>query len=121
MKASLVNHLPQILEQKAISIRELARRTGVTYTTIRAVVQSERRSIQLEVLEAICSVLDVTPGDIYRLELPPKDSHIEERHPEKTDRKKGVGSEQLRKPGWRYSKPARQQIETESGKEWRSW
>lgn len=61
----LENRLPNLLDQKNVSIRELARRTGITYTTIRAVVQGERRSVQLDVLEKICLVLKIQPGDIY--------------------------------------------------------
>lgn len=61
----LENRLPDLLDQKNISIRELARRTGITYTTIRAVVKGERRSIQLDVLENICLILEIQPGDIY--------------------------------------------------------
>ena len=61
----IVNRLPQILAEQGLSIRELARRTGVTYSTIWAVVHGERRSVQLEVLEAICLVLATQPGEIY--------------------------------------------------------
>ncbi len=61
----IVNRLPQKLAEQGLSIRELARRTGVTYSTIWAVVHGERRSVQLEVLEAICLVLTIQPGDIY--------------------------------------------------------
>ena len=43
----IVNHLPAILASRSISIRELARLTGITYTTIRAVYHGERRSVQL--------------------------------------------------------------------------
>jgi putative transcriptional regulator len=60
------NLLPQILAQKEVSIRQLARDTGVTYSTIWAMVHGRRRSVQLEVLDAVCEVLDVEPGDIYR-------------------------------------------------------
>jgi DNA-binding Xre family transcriptional regulator len=61
----IINRLPQILAEQSLSIRELARRTGVTYSTIWAVVHGERRSVQLEVLEVICLVLTIQPGDIY--------------------------------------------------------
>ncbi len=61
------NRLPQILAIRGLSIRELARQTGVTYSTIWAVVHSERRSVQLEVLGAICLVLGIQPGEIYSI------------------------------------------------------
>jgi DNA-binding Xre family transcriptional regulator len=62
----ITNLLPRLLSQEGISIRQLARDTGITYTTIWAMVHGERRSVQLEVLDAVCAVLDVQPGDIYR-------------------------------------------------------
>jgi DNA-binding Xre family transcriptional regulator len=62
----IVNRLPELLEQKEISIRTLAKDTGVTYSTIWAMVHGRRRSVQLEVLDAVCEVLSLGPGDIYR-------------------------------------------------------
>lgn len=61
----ILNHLPVIMAEKGVSIRHLSQLTNVTYTTIRAIYHSERRSVQLEVLGAICQVLDIQPGDIY--------------------------------------------------------
>ncbi len=62
----VVNRLPFILRQKGLSIRELSRLTGITYTTIRAVYHGDRRSVQIEVLDSLCRVLDLQPGDIYK-------------------------------------------------------
>ena len=61
----IINHLPEIMAAKGISIRHLSQLTDVTYTTIWAIYHSERRSVQLEVLGAICRTLEVQPGDIY--------------------------------------------------------
>ena len=61
----ILNHLPGIMAEKGVSIRRLSQLTNVTYTTIRAIYHSERRSVQLEVLGAICQALDIQPGDIY--------------------------------------------------------
>jgi putative transcriptional regulator len=66
----IVNMLPEQLRRRGVSIRELSRRTRVTYTTIRAVYHGERRSINLEVLDLICQALDLQPGELYRY-LPP--------------------------------------------------
>ena len=40
--------------------------TDITYTTIRAVYHGGRRSVQLDVLDSICSALEIQPGDIYQ-------------------------------------------------------
>ena len=61
----LVNQLPHLMNQRQVSIRQLSRATGITYTTIRAVYHGQRRSVQLEVLDAICEALQVQPGDIF--------------------------------------------------------
>lgn len=60
------NHLSQLMGQKGISIRQLSRDTGVTYSTIWAMVHGQRRSVQLDVLDAVCEALAVQPGDIYK-------------------------------------------------------
>ena len=66
----IVNLLPDLMANRDISIRELSRLTGVTYTTIRAVYHGERSSIKLDVLDSICKTLDLQPGDIYRYVAP---------------------------------------------------
>jgi putative transcriptional regulator len=66
----IVNMLPELMQIRGLSIRELSRRTGVTYTTIRAVYHGERRSIKLDVLDAICQSLGVQPGEIFKF-VPP--------------------------------------------------
>ena len=40
--------------------------TDITYTTVRAVYHGGRRSVQLDVLDSICSALEIQPGDIYQ-------------------------------------------------------
>lgn len=76
----IVNLLPEIMKRKGMSIRELSRQTDITYTTIRAFYHGERRSIQLEVLDAVCESLKLQPGEIFRFlrqEEPPSESQIE--------------------------------------------
>jgi putative transcriptional regulator len=64
--------LPEIMRRRSISIRELSRVTGITYTTVRAVYHGQRRSIQLSVLDAICQALEVQPGDVIVYTPPDK-------------------------------------------------
>jgi putative transcriptional regulator len=61
----LVNRLPALLGERKMSIRELSRQTGITYSMVWDVYHSERQSVKYEVLDAICRVLDVQPGDIF--------------------------------------------------------
>jgi putative transcriptional regulator len=103
------NFLPQLLAQKGVSIRQLARDTGVTYSTIWAMVHGQRRSVQLEVLDAVCQALGVQPGDIYRRPTPGQapPMALEERPaPRRTMR-----------PSPQPSPPAGK----DAGQDWRSW
>ena len=59
------NRLPELLANRKMSIRELSRESGITYTMIRDAYHGDRQSIKFDLLQAICKVLDVQPGDIY--------------------------------------------------------
>ena len=62
----VVNRLPFILRQQGLSIRELSRLTGITYTTVRAVYHGDRRSVQIGVMDSICRVMKIQPGDMFK-------------------------------------------------------
>lgn len=59
------NRLPALMGERKMSIRELSRQTGITYSMLWDVYHGERQSIKYEVLDAICRVLEVGPGDIF--------------------------------------------------------
>ena len=120
----IVNRLPYWMDRKKISIRQLSRRTGITYTTIRAVYHSERRSVQLEVLDAICQVLDIQPGDIY-ISLPEGQAATEELGASDnlaTDRAVESSSDQAQEPGARISLiPDSETGQNTRTNDWKSW
>ena len=64
-KTRIDNRLPAILGERKMSIRELSKATGVTYTMIRDVYHGERQSIKFDVVEKICKELGIQPGDIF--------------------------------------------------------
>lgn len=47
-----------------MSQSELARRSGVSLVTINAIANNRTTRVDLETLDAICSVLKVRPGDL---------------------------------------------------------
>ena len=103
----ITNQLPRLIAQKGISIRELSRQTGVTYSTIWALVHGRRRSVQLDVLDAVCRVLGVQPGDIYQRfgenNMQPVEEQLAKRPEPKTE-----------------TRPA-QPYRSDPSSEWRSW
>jgi len=107
----LINRLPQLMEEKGISIRQLSRETGVTYTTIRALYHGQRRSVQLAVLDAVCEALGIQPGDIY--EYQPAD----DRRPATKEKKSTGPVSQSRVVRKRPQPPDK----NDGPSDWRSW
>lgn len=70
MFAMIENRLKHILVDKRMSLRELADRTDITYSMVYDFANMRRQSVNFATLDAICRVLEVSPGDIlhYRPE-----------------------------------------------------
>lgn len=62
----IVNRLPHILVDHNMSVLQLSEEIGVAYSTVYGMVKQQRRSVQLDLLDAICRRLGVQPGDIYQ-------------------------------------------------------
>lgn len=67
--------LQSLLEERAltearISQSELSRRSGVSLTTINAMVLNKTAQVSLKTLDALCEVLEVEPGELLERETP---------------------------------------------------
>jgi putative transcriptional regulator len=62
--------LRELLEQRDISLNELARQSGVTYPTLLSLYHGKSGGVTFAVLDALCRALDCEPGDL--LEYVPK-------------------------------------------------
>ena len=51
---------------KGMSQSELSRRSGVSLTTINAMVNNKTTRVDLATLDKLCRVLDVDPGDLLK-------------------------------------------------------
>jgi putative transcriptional regulator len=60
------NHLPALLGDRKMSIRELAEATGITYTMIRDLYHGSRQSVKFETIDKVCEVLGVDIGDLFQ-------------------------------------------------------
>ena len=56
--------LADILAERRMSRRELARRSGLNINTVCKLANNEHTLLHLGVLEAVCRVLGVQPGDV---------------------------------------------------------
>ena len=57
------NNLKMILADREITINKLATMTGVRYATLHAFVKQRVSIINCAVLDKVCEVLDLKPGD----------------------------------------------------------
>lgn len=69
---AIVVNLDVMMARRKISSAELAERIGITPANLSILKTGKARAIRFSTLEAICRVLECTPGDIleYRKEEP---------------------------------------------------
>jgi putative transcriptional regulator len=58
------SNLPRLLDERHLSMRELARRTGLAYTLIHRLYHGNVTRYESETLDAICRALGCSVGDI---------------------------------------------------------
>jgi putative transcriptional regulator len=57
-------HLDRVLEERAMTLTELAQRVGVTVVNLSVLKNNRAKAIRFSTLSAICDVLDCQPGDL---------------------------------------------------------
>lgn len=62
----IVCTLADILQKRGMSRRELSRQSGVHVNTVCKMANNESTLVHMGVLEALCEVLEVQPGDLLR-------------------------------------------------------
>jgi DNA-binding Xre family transcriptional regulator len=56
--------LQELLEAAEMSQSELARRTGISFTTINAIANNKTKQVQLETLDRLADALSVEIGEL---------------------------------------------------------
>ncbi|MFD0272848.1 helix-turn-helix domain-containing protein [Kitasatospora sp. NPDC127111] len=57
-------HLDRLLEERGLTLAELATRVGVTVANLSVLKNDRARAIRFSTLSAICRELDCQPGDL---------------------------------------------------------
>lgn len=66
--------LDEVLEERkespkeSLSQSELSRRSGVSLTTINAIMLNKTRQVSLDTLDKLCQVLEIAPGELLERE-----------------------------------------------------
>ncbi len=61
-------HLDRILEQRGMTLTELAARADVTVVNLSILKNGRARAVRFSTLTALCAVLDCQPGDLLRFD-----------------------------------------------------
>ncbi|MFD6495478.1 helix-turn-helix domain-containing protein [Streptomyces sp. NPDC059944] len=67
-------HLDRLLEERGMTLAELADRVGVTHVNLSILKNGRARAVRFTTLTRLCEVLDCQPGDLLShrsLEEPP--------------------------------------------------
>ena len=61
----VVCHLDGLLDQRGMTLAELARCVGVTVVNLSVLKNDRARAVRFSTLTAICDVLGCQPGDVF--------------------------------------------------------
>jgi len=60
----IISKIPSVVAGKGISLAELTRRTGLNKKTVIKLMYADFKSISVDTLDKLCSVLKVNTGDL---------------------------------------------------------
>ena len=63
----LKGRLDALLEERGMTVAELARRVGVTVVNLSVLKNNRARAIRFSTLTALCDALNCQPGDLFRV------------------------------------------------------
>lgn len=61
-------HLDKLLEERSMTLTELAEQVGVTLVNLSILKNDRAKAIRFSTLEALCDVLDCQPGELMSYE-----------------------------------------------------
>jgi putative transcriptional regulator len=64
----IVVHLDRVLEDRGMTLTELAERAGVTVVNLSVLKNGRARAVRFSTLSTICEALECQPGDLLRFE-----------------------------------------------------
>lgn len=66
----VVCHLDELLEQRGLTLTELARSVGVSVVNLSVLKNDRAKAVRFSTLTAICDVLSCQPGDVFSVTAP---------------------------------------------------
>lgn len=66
-------HLDALLEERGMTLTELADRIGITLANLSILKNGRARAVRFSTLTALCDVLECQPGDLLRVRPAPRE------------------------------------------------
>lgn len=66
--------LKELMVEKDVNITRISKGTGLSRTTLTAIVNEEGRGIQMRTINKLCNYFDITPSELF--EEIKKSSHL---------------------------------------------
>jgi putative transcriptional regulator len=63
----VICHLDRLLEERGMTLVELAEKVGVTVVNLSVLKNNRARAVRFSTLTALCDVLDCQPGDLFTI------------------------------------------------------
>ena len=63
---SITVHLDELLDERGMTLTELAARADITIANLSILKNDRARAIRFSTLTALCEILDCQPGDLLR-------------------------------------------------------
>ena len=63
---SITVHLDELLDERGMTLTELATRADITIANLSILKNDRARAIRFSTLTALCEILDCQPGDLLR-------------------------------------------------------
>jgi len=70
----VVCHLDELLDERGVTLTELARSVGVTVVNLSVLKNNRARAVRYSTLTAVCDALGCQPGDLFTV-APPDAGH----------------------------------------------
>lgn len=65
MEKHLVFNIRPLMEKQSLNIAQFAKKTGLNYATVHAIVNGKYKRIGLDTLEKMCKALKCEIGDLF--------------------------------------------------------
>ena len=65
---AIIVRLDVVMAQRKMKLQELSERVGISMTNLSLLKNGHVKGVKFETLDALCRVLDCTPGDILEVD-----------------------------------------------------